>query len=105
MKILTANRLLDGEAVWLAPDHSWAENIQDAQIAEEPLLESKLEMAGKAALAKNEVVDVNLIDVRLVEGRIYPTRLREQIRAAGPSTHIRFGKQARFGGVDSRALS
>ncbi len=95
MKVLTANRLTDGEAVWLAADHSWAESIHDAEIAHDAGVEAKLEMAGKAALAKNEVVDVNLIDVSLSEGRIRPNRLREQIRAFGPTTHPHFGKQAR----------
>ena len=97
MKILTANRLVDGEAVWLAADRSWVENIQLAERASDPETEARLDAAGKAALANNEVVDVNLIDVTLVDGAIRPNRLREQIRADGPTTHLQFGKAARFG--------
>ena len=95
MKILTANRLSDGEAVWLAPDHSWTVAIEAAEIAQDPATQEKLERAGRAALLKNEVVDVNLVDVAIVEGEIHPLRLRERIRAAGPSNRIDLGKQAR----------
>ena len=38
---------------------------------------------------------MNLIDVQLVDGAIRPTRLREQIRAAGPTNRNDLGKQAR----------
>ena len=82
MKILTANRLIDGEAVWLASDHSWAETIHAAEIARDDATIEKLERAGRAALCKNEVVDVNLIEIEIVDGEIRPLRLRERIRAA-----------------------
>jgi hypothetical protein len=95
MKILTANRLTDGEAVWLASDHSWAETIQAAEIARDKATEEKLERAGRAAFLKNEVVDVDLVDVEIVDGAIRPLRLRERIRAAGPTNRRDHGKQAR----------
>ena len=97
MKILTANRLTDGEAVWLAADHAWVESIQNAEVVDDAAGEEKLERAGRAAYLKNEVVDVNLIDVTLVDGVIRPNRLREQIRAAGPTNRRDLGKQARPG--------
>ncbi|TWG49161.1 MULTISPECIES: DUF2849 domain-containing protein [unclassified Aminobacter] len=94
MKVLTANRLTNGEAVWLAADHSWTPTIQGAEIALDEATEEKLIRAGKAALCKNEVVDVNLIDVELVDGVVRPVRLRERIRAAGPTNRRDLGKQA-----------
>ena len=57
--------------------------------------EARLEAEGKAALDNNEVVDVELIDVDVVDGVIVPQRLREQIRAAGPTNRTDLGKQAR----------
>ena len=95
MKILTANRLSDGEAVWLAADHSWAETIHAAEIARDPAAEEKLSLTGKAAFLKNEVLDVELIDIHLIDGEIVPVRLRERIRAAGPTNRNDLGKQAR----------
>lgn len=102
MKILTANRLTDGEAVWLAGDHSWAVSIDAAEIAGDEAVEEKLSRAGRAALLKNEVIDVNLVDIELVDGQPVPVRLRERIRAAGPTTRLDLGKQAE-GGIAAAA--
>ncbi len=95
MKILTANRLTDGEAVWYSAGQSWVEMIGDAEIVSDKAGEARLEAAGQAALARDEVVDVNLIDIELRDGVITPTRLRERIRAAGPTNRTDLGKQAR----------
>lgn len=94
MKILTANRLADGEAVWYS-SQGWAETIEGAEIARDEAAEQKLERIGAACYAHDEVVDVNLIDIRQVDGAIVPIRLRERIRAAGPTIRTDLGKQAR----------
>lgn len=95
MKVLTANRLTDGEAVWYAEDGRWIETIVGAEVAADKAAEERLEATGKAAYANNLVVDVDLIDVDLVDGAIVPLRLRERIRAAGPTNRHDLGKQAR----------
>jgi hypothetical protein len=95
MKILTANRLADGEAVWFARHGAWSETIDPSEVAGDKDGEARLEAIGKAALDNNEVVDVSLIDVELVGGAIVPQRLRERIRAAGPTNRPDLGKQAR----------
>ena len=95
MKVLTANRLTDGEAVWFSQGLGWAETIDAAELAADKAAEAALEQIGKAALANNEVVDVELIDVDVVDGAIRPQRLRERIRAAGPTNRLDLGKQAR----------
>jgi hypothetical protein len=94
MKVLTANRLLDGEAVWFA-NGAWVEGIEAAETAADKAQEQRLEEAGKQGLAANLVVDVNLIDVEFIDGSIHPVRLRERIRAAGPTIRNDLGKQAR----------
>ena len=95
MKTLTANRLTDGEAVWYAADGSWAEDIAASEIVGDKDGEARLEAIGKAAYENDEVVDVNLVDVDVADGQIVPQRLRERIRAAGPTNRIDLGKQAR----------
>jgi hypothetical protein len=95
MKILTANRLFDGEAVWFA-NGVWVEGVEAAEIAADKADEERLDAAGREALAANLVVDVNLIDVEMVDGAIHPVRLRERIRAAGPTIRNDLGKQARL---------
>ncbi|CCV16252.1 DUF2849 domain-containing protein [Mesorhizobium sp. STM 4661] len=93
MKVLTANRLTDGIAVWYA-DGGWADTVDNADIAHDKAAEDRLEAIGAAAYAGNEVVDVNLIDVSVVNGVVEPVRLREKIRAAGPTIRNDLGKQA-----------
>ncbi|PRD43344.1 DUF2849 domain-containing protein [Phyllobacterium phragmitis] len=85
IKVLTANRLTDGEAVWLGADGEWRETIEGALLARDAEAVAALESAGKAALGANLVVDVNLIDVEERGGELYPLRLRERIRLSGPT--------------------
>ncbi|TIM18808.1 MAG: uroporphyrinogen-III C-methyltransferase, partial [Mesorhizobium sp.] len=65
-------------------------------LADLPSLEAedRLEAIGAKAYAANEVVDVNLIDAEVVDGVVQPVRLREKIRAAGPTIRNDLGKQA-----------
>jgi hypothetical protein len=84
-KVLTANRLSDGIAVWLDANGQWTENLQVALVARHAECVASLEAIGKRDFADNKVVDVNVIDVQEVQGRLWPLRLRERIRAAGPT--------------------
>ena len=95
MKVLTANRLTDGEAVWYGADRSWSETIVGAELARDKAADERLQAIGKAAYLENQVLDVDLIDVEIIDGEIMPTRLRERIRAAGPTNRSDLGKQAR----------
>jgi hypothetical protein len=94
MKILTANRLTDGECLWWGGG-AWKETIDGAELAADKDDEARLESVGKEAFAANFVLDVAIIDVELVDGAIRPLRLRERIRAAGPTVRNDLGKQAR----------
>jgi hypothetical protein len=85
LQILTANRLTDGIAVWYDVDGRWNESIARAEIAGTKEDAERLEAIGKKAFADNLVLDVNLIDVEVDNGFIRPLRLRERIRAEGPT--------------------
>ena len=95
MKVLTANRLIDGEAVWYSDDKGWQESIEAATLAADKDGEARLEAIGKAAFDDNFALDVALIDVAREADHIVPQRLRERIRAAGPTNRLDHGKQAR----------
>ena len=84
-KVLTANRLSDGIAVWLDANGQWTESLQNALVARHAEAEAALAAIGKRDFAGNLVVDVNVIDVAELDGKLWPTRLRERIRAAGPT--------------------
>lgn len=91
-KVLTANRLTDGIAVWLDANGQWITSLQDAIVARHAEAEASLEAIGKRDFAANKVVDVNLIDVDEVAGILKPLRLRERIRAEGPT--VEYGAAA-----------
>jgi hypothetical protein len=95
MKILAANRLRDGEAVWFSTERGWVRRIAEAEIALDKEAEERLAAAGQAGKRDNEIVDPELIDIEIVEGSVRPIRLRERIRAAGPTIRPDLGKQAR----------
>ena len=90
-KVLTANRLGDGVAVWLDANGEWTEHLQDALVARHPEAVDALEAIGKRDFAANRVVDIAIIDVQETEGQLWPLRLRERIRAAGPTMEYAAG--------------
>jgi hypothetical protein len=84
-KVLTANRLTDGIAVWLNAGGEWTTSLQEALVARHEEAVAALEEIGKKAYADNKVVDVNVIEVQETNGILWPLRLRERIRAQGPT--------------------
>jgi hypothetical protein len=84
-KVLTANRLTDGIAVWLDANGEWVASLQEALVARHAEAVTALEEIGKKSYADNKVVDVNVIEVQETNGVLWPLRLRERIRAEGPT--------------------
>ncbi len=96
-QVMTANRLLDGEVVFLAAN-GWVEGIDGATVATAPDETKALDALGRQAMAVNEVVDAYLVEVAVEDGRIRPLKLREYLRTTGPSVRTDLGKQARTDG-------
>lgn len=94
MKVITANRLLNGDVVWLGKDDTWVERITLARTFEGKEEAAEGLAIGQKGEADQKVVGVYDMDVTVEDGVIAPVRLRERIRAAGPTTHPHFGKQA-----------
>jgi len=94
-QVLTANRLIDGEVVYLDATGRWVERLGEAQLLTSP---AEGEMAlGKGLKAENErkVVHAYLFDVVAQGDALKPVKMREIIRAAGPTVRRDLGKQAR----------
>jgi len=92
LQMITANCLADGLVVYQAADDSWCSLIQDAEVIEdEDALQARLSQA-KAAEGNQAVVGVYEVEVTEDEGCIRPVRLRERIRAFGPTSHPEFGR-------------
>ena len=93
-KVVIANRLTDGRVVFLASGDRWTGDVNEAQVAQTDGDAEALIEAGSKLEAKQEVIDVDLIDVHVEGDRVRPTRPREAIRATGPTTRLDLGKQA-----------
>jgi len=98
-KAITANRLTDGLVVFLADGGDWSLSIDDAQLfADGPELEEGLAY-GKAQHAARVVLDPYAIDMDAIDGRTLPARLRERIRALGPTIAYGEAERAHLSGL------
>jgi hypothetical protein len=92
---VTANRLADGEVVYLAPGDRWAEAAGEACVAAGPDEAAALLQAAERWVASRLVVAPYLIEVTLdTDGTPRPARIKEVIRARGPTVRRDLGKQA-----------
>ena len=100
MKVLTANKLTNGEVVFWKGGQ-WAVRFHDGEH-----FAGDEEAAPALAAAEAQptvVVAPYLIDVEQVDGHLFPIAFRERLRALGPTNHPQHGKQA-DGDADVEAL-
>lgn len=90
-KVVTANRLLEGDAVWLTADDRWSPHMSEAELIEdEAIAQDRLIHANSQP---NYVVGAYLADAQAGENGPVPTHFRETFRTRGPSNYPH-GKQA-----------
>ena len=94
MQVLTAHRLADGVVVFLGPNHVWKERFDEAAVLSNEVAAEQAIRAGAADVAAHIVVDAYLIEVKPGTAGARPVRLREKIRADGPTVRADLGKQA-----------
>jgi len=82
--VFTANRLRDGRTVWLAPGDRWSDSLADAQIFEGDAVAQGRALA-EAWVVRQVVVGPYDVEVDLGAGAPLPLKMRERIRALGPS--------------------
>lgn len=85
LKVLTANRLSDGIAVWYSRSNEWLEHIAKADAVSDKEAIVWLEKIAAETLARGQHCDVVLIDVENTQQGPRPLKLRERIRAEGPT--------------------
>ena len=91
MDILTGNELMSGATVYLDRDGSWVEDLQQARV----FLKEEAEGRDAAIAATKKTLRINSLEIETVtlrDGLIHPDRIRERIRADGP-TAPRFDRQ------------
>ena len=90
-KVITANRLLEGDAVWLTPSGDWSPDIREAELIED---EAHAELRLLEAQAQAHLIaGAYLADAKPGADGPQPTHFREAFRTRGPSNYAH-GKQA-----------
>lgn len=98
-KVVTANRLIDGLVVFVGPGPDWVTEIDRAVVLEDGrALDAALEFGADEVLAR-KILDPYAIDVTVADGSAVPTRLRERIRAIGPSVDYGEAERRRLNGM------
>jgi len=87
MEILTGNELISGATVYLDAEGSWVEDLQNARLFAADDAEAR--DAAIAATKKTlRIISLETEKVSVVDGAIVPDRLRERIRAKGPTAPV-----------------
>jgi hypothetical protein len=94
LQTITANRLRDGRVVFLRPEGGWSERVTEARIAADEATAQAMTAAAEGAVAAREVVGPYLIEVIEAGGGPRPARLKERIRAGGPTVPSDFSHRA-----------
>jgi len=91
VEILTGNEVMSGATVYLTKTGEWVEELQQARV----FLKEEAEARDAAIAATKKTMRINSLEVETVtlkDGVIVPDRIRERIRAEGP-TAPRFDRQ------------
>ncbi len=85
LKIVTANRLREGDVVYLTDTGRWSLHLNESRATRDPAqIEAMLAQAAEAVDAR-QVVGPYEMEVVEVDGILQPLSAREIIRAAGPT--------------------
>jgi Protein of unknown function (DUF2849) len=93
-QVMTANRLRDGDVVFLTRSGEWALAIDNAVLAQEPQALAALEARAKEDERSTLVTGSYLFDAERIDGKIRASHIRERVRAQGPTVRQDLGKQA-----------
>jgi hypothetical protein len=91
LRIAIANRLRDGRVVYLSRE-GWSHRLEEAESAATEEAAEARRARAQDSFARNEVVDVYLVE--LGEDGVKPRSLRERIRTRGPTVRSDLGYQA-----------
>ena len=93
MEILTGNELTSGATVYLDAAGNWIEDLQAARLFSKDEVAERDE-ALAATKATGRIISLEIEEVSQEGGQIVPKRLRERIRAAGPTAPLTLNGQA-----------
>lgn len=90
-KVVTANALLEGDAVWLTEENTWTRDIREAELITDEAHGHLRLLEAQARVA--EIAGAYLADAKAGDNGPEPTHFREAFRTRGPSNYDH-GKQA-----------
>ncbi|SHG64827.1 Protein of unknown function [Cognatiyoonia sediminum] len=90
-KVITANALLEGDAIWFTENNEWSRDIADAELITDET-HADLRLIEAQAFA-DQIAGAYLADAKQTENGPAPTHFREEFRTRGPSNY-HHGKQA-----------
>src|SRR4051812_45123204 len=92
MEILTGNELTSGGTVYLDVAGHWVEDLNAARVFGPN--EAEARDAALAATKKTlRVISLEIEKVAVIDGKLVPDRLRERIRAEGPTAPLTLNGQ------------
>jgi hypothetical protein len=89
-KIVTANALMEGDAVYFTKSRTWSREIGEAHAVHNADEADRL--LAEANTQAGKIVGAYLADVSLESGQPAPIHFREEFRTRGPSNYFH-GKQ------------
>ncbi len=84
MEIVTANELISGATVYFLAEGCWGADIDRARVFQSKE-NAERDRVIKRANASGFLISVESETVRVAKGRVLANRLRERIRAKGPT--------------------
>jgi len=84
-EILTANALVSGATVYLTAEGSWVENIDRARVFGPDEADERDHLIDKAR-ADHRLIGIEIERAAQADGKVVAERLRERIRAEGPTS-------------------
>ncbi len=85
LKVITANRLIDGRVVYLTRENDWSRRLADARPIEDEETLARLLALAETHVRARRVVEVYAFPVVRTDGGLVPVSQRERIRTYGPS--------------------
>lgn len=106
LKAVTANRLREGDVVYLTDTGRWSAHLNESRVSDDPAILEALMAQAEADVAARLVIGPYLMEVAEIDGILQPLSTREIIRAAGPTVRADYRDDGRTAGgpsVNSRA--
>ena len=84
-RVITASRMQDGAVVWLHESGAWFDEIDRATAGADDAAVARLLAIAHADQTAGRVINAYEVEIARARAGNYPLRLREQIRANGPT--------------------